>query len=364
MTEKIDNALNESRILVLVTQVLLGFQYQSIFQNGFEKLPRASQYVKLSGLGLMLIALALLLSPAAYHRIVEQGNISLKFHKFISQVSEQALLPFAIGLSFDFYIVADKLLGHTTGLLFGVVTLGIALFFWYGIEVLVANRDPKQKDKPCGMKSQPTPLKDKIKFVLMEARVVLPGTQALLGFQFAAVLTESFDKLARTAQHIHLASLDAVGLSTVCLMAPAAFHRIVEQGEDTERLHTFSSYMVLGAMAFLALGIAGDVFVVTQKVLHTTSVAWLWSSLLWLFSMVDGLALCSFAKPGKRVLLHDPYRLLDLNVQIHLSQKEASPMKLVSLSELETFDSGDGRPQCHRGDAAREPQQVQVRCQK
>src|SRR5205085_12197600 len=70
-----------------------------------------------------------------------------------------------------------------------------------------------------------------------------------------------------------------IALCSIFLMTPAAFHRIAEHGEDTERLHTFSSHMLLAAMVFLALGIAGDVLVVVQKV--TESSAWaLGSSLL------------------------------------------------------------------------------------
>src|SRR5579862_8641578 len=138
MIEKIDNALNESRILVLVVQVFLGFQYQAVFQTGFDQLPRGSQQMKLGALSLMLIALALLISPVAYHRIVERGNVSRQFHRFITQVTERALLPFAVGLSLEFSVVAGKVLGHSIGLLYGGAALVIALFFWYGIEALVS----------------------------------------------------------------------------------------------------------------------------------------------------------------------------------------------------------------------------------
>jgi hypothetical protein len=57
------------------------------------------------------------------------------------------------------------------------------------------------------------------------------------------------------------------------LMAPAAFHRLVEGGEDTERLHRFASVAVLAALVVLALGLAGDAYVVTARVLGSTEVA-------------------------------------------------------------------------------------------
>src|SRR5258708_17570885 len=67
-----------------------------------------------------------------------------------------------------------------------------------------------------------------------------------------------------------------MGLIASCivfLMAPAAFHRIVERGEDSERLHRFASAMVLTAMVPLALGIAGDAYVVVARVLGSKEIA-------------------------------------------------------------------------------------------
>ena len=90
--------------------------------------------------------------------------------------------------------------------------------------------------KPVG-----TPLKDKINDVLTEARVILPGSQAVLGFQFIVMLGPGFDKLPRASQWVHLASLSLMALSTILLMTPAAYHRIVEGGESTQRFLRFAS---------------------------------------------------------------------------------------------------------------------------
>ncbi len=57
-----------------------------------------------------------------------------------------------------------------------------------------------------------TDVQTKVEHVLTEARVVLPGVQALLGFQLAAVLTDAFEKLPRSSQLLHLASLGALAL--------------------------------------------------------------------------------------------------------------------------------------------------------
>src|ERR1043165_6904451 len=56
LKDKIKTTLDEGRMVILGAQVLLGFQFRSIFEKGFEKLPAHAQYVKLGGLGLMLLA--------------------------------------------------------------------------------------------------------------------------------------------------------------------------------------------------------------------------------------------------------------------------------------------------------------------
>ncbi|HEX8355143.1 MAG TPA: DUF6328 family protein, partial [Pyrinomonadaceae bacterium] len=118
-----------------------------------------------------------------------------------------------------------------------------------------------------------TKVTDKIKHVLTECRVVLPGSQALLGFQFVCVLTESFDRLPPLSKYIHLAALGLNALTIVLLITPAAYHRLVEQGEETEHFHRFASKMLVAALAPLALALASDVYVVVQKVTESQLVS-------------------------------------------------------------------------------------------
>lgn len=275
VSEKIENALNESRILALVAEVMVGFEYQAIFQPGFQHLAARTQLLRLAALGLTLFAFALFLSPAAFHQIVERGRLSDALNRFISRVTTVAQAPFAVALGLDIEMVGERILPPPFALLIGVLAGLTALFCWYGIEMIVRAREGGKREEPDGMKSEATDLKERIKFVLMEARVVLPGAQALLGFQFAAVLTDGFDKLPGWLKAVHLASLMAVALCTVLLMTPASFHRIVEQGQATGRMERFSRRMVLASMAFLAPGIAGDMLIVTTKVTHSVSGAYL-----------------------------------------------------------------------------------------
>src|SRR5262249_21947882 len=79
--------------------------------------------------------------------------------------------------------------------------------------------------------SSATPLDVKIEQMLTEARVILPGAQALFGFQLAIVFTRSFVGVPAVSMIVHAASLLLVILTVVLLMAPAAYHRLVYPGE-------------------------------------------------------------------------------------------------------------------------------------
>jgi hypothetical protein len=274
--DKVENALNEARMLVLGAQVLVGFQFRSVFEPGFDQLPLPSQLLKLFGLGLMLVAVALIISPAAYHRLVERGEDTHEIHRYTSKLMAFALLPFSLGLGLDFYVAVQKIVGWKTGVAAGLFGTLLAASFWYGLEfymrrerkgeIEAAKGESEMSEERGGKQDEKQKLTDKIKHVLTECRVVLPGSQALLGFQFISILTESFDKLPALSKYLHLASLGLNALAIVLLITPAAYHRLVEEGEETEHFHRFASKVLIAALVPLALSLAGDVYVVVQKV--------------------------------------------------------------------------------------------------
>jgi cytochrome bd-type quinol oxidase subunit 2 len=278
--DKVQNALDEVRMLILGSQVLFGFQFRSIFEKGFEALPEHARYLKFGALGLMTIAVGLLMAPGAYHQIVERGQDNRHIHRFTTRIAEVALLPFALGFGMDIFVAAEKLMRPALAVAAGLLMTLAALFFWYGIEALrrathtpEAREKPEMKERPPQAPNGGTKLKDKIKHVLTEARVVLPGAQTLLGFQFIVFLMESFDKLPDSSKYLHFAALCLVALSIVLLMTPAAYHRLVERGEETEHFHRFASRTVLSAMAPLALGLCIDFFIVARKVIESRALA-------------------------------------------------------------------------------------------
>lgn len=269
LREKINRVLDESRMLILGTQVLLGFSFRGTFESGFERLPKPSQDLKLASLFVLLLAIGLLMAPGSYHRIVRAGSDSEDVHDFATTMMDIALVPFLTALCLDLYVMTGRVLG-TAGGLWQAASIGaVGLFFWYGLGLFSRRRNHETRRGQKLPRAQRTELKDKIDQALTEARVVLPGVQALLGFQFITMFMEAFDKLSNELKYLHMASLFLMALTMILLMTAPAYHRIAERGEDTERLYRLASGLLLAAMVILPLGICGEVYIVFNKVTNS-----------------------------------------------------------------------------------------------
>jgi hypothetical protein len=162
------------------------------------------------------------------------------------------------------------------GIVVGFLVSLMALFCWYGLEMWDRSRLKERatmKDVGDSRRAGRTKIKDKIKHVLTETRVVLPGAQALLGFQLVTILMDGFDKLTPAAKYVHLVSLCLITVSIIILMTPAAYHRIIEKGEETENFHRFASRTLLAALVPLAAAVCGDFFVVIWTVTNSVELA-------------------------------------------------------------------------------------------
>lgn len=109
--------------------------------------------------------------------------------------------------------------------------------------------------------------------ILEECRMVLPGIQALFGFQLIAVFNQGFgEKLSKLEQLTHLVALVLTVIATVLVMTPAALHRQAEPRQVSERFVWVASNMVLAAMYPLAVAVALDVYVVASVVLESDAI--------------------------------------------------------------------------------------------
>src|SRR4051794_801397 len=260
LDRKVKIALDETRLLVLGAQVLLGFEFQTFFQDGFERLSVLSKSLAVLGLVLVTAATAILLLPSMEHRLVEGGQSTNRLVTATSFDAGLALAPLAVGLGLAAHIVISLHFGAAAGVASGIVLAGIALFGWFGLELLTGI-----ETKDTRMKESETPLATKIEQLLTEARVIIPGAQALFGFQFIAMLTSGFEKLPQGAKLVHALALCLIAVNVIVLMTPAALHRLSFNGEDTESFLRMGSALVIAGPVFLAGGIACEFYVVLLK---------------------------------------------------------------------------------------------------
>jgi len=128
-------------------------------------------------------------------------------------------------------------------------------------------------DRPGGPEKDES-LKDQASHLFDEARMVLPGIQALFGFQLIAVFSERFSTvLSRDEQLVHLGAVALVVVAIALVMTPAAYHRQVNDGTVTRAFIDLSSKLIAGALLPLMVAIALDVYIVARTVSLDTKIA-------------------------------------------------------------------------------------------
>jgi cation transport ATPase len=100
-----------------------------------------------------------------------------------------------------------------------------------------------------------------------EARMVLPGIQALFGFQLIAVFNQRFPQIPASQQLLHYCALLLVGAAIGLIMAPAAYHRIAEQHSVSRFFIQLASLMIAISMLPLLTAISFEIYILGHLVL-------------------------------------------------------------------------------------------------
>lgn len=266
--KKLKIALDETRVLMLGAQILFGFHLRAVFQNRFDELSLVLRVVYVFAFASMAIVIALLIVPSLHHRIIVRGQTSGRVLTAATRFASLALLPFAISLGADVGLVTAYQFGTAVGVELGFAATALALLLWYGVEWTL--RKPRDEDDT--MPEKHTPIDIRVEDLLTEARVLLPGAQALFGFQLVVLLTESFEKLPQTSKIIHTIALCSVAVSIILLMAPPAFHRITFGGRNSKDFLRIGSALVIASAVPLAAGIAADMYVAVSKAVAASDV--------------------------------------------------------------------------------------------
>jgi hypothetical protein len=119
------------------------------------------------------------------------------------------------------------------------------------------------KTKPSEHEGEKVPLSKAAQYLLEECRMVLPGIQALFGFQLVVVFNPGFSqKLTAGEQRLHLLAVALLAVAIALIMTPAAYHRQTGSQEVTSAFIRLASRLLLASMVPLALGICIDFYLV------------------------------------------------------------------------------------------------------
>jgi len=117
-------------------------------------------------------------------------------------------------------------------------------------------------------------MQDATRNVLEECRMVLPGIQALFGFQLIAVINQNFSRvLSEPEQQAHLVALAMSALAIALVMGPAAYHRQVHPHAVSKAHLRASSWMLTIGMLPLMLAILIDIYLMSRVITHSVGIS-------------------------------------------------------------------------------------------
>jgi len=102
--------------------VLFGFQLMAVFNARFEGLSQRLQDIHLAALVAAALTVALIMTPAAYHRKIHPHHVTEKLLSVTTCFVNAALVPLTLGLALDLYVVTWTITAST------LVALVVACF--------------------------------------------------------------------------------------------------------------------------------------------------------------------------------------------------------------------------------------------
>jgi Flp pilus assembly protein TadB len=108
--------------------------------------------------------------------------------------------------------------------------------------------------------------------LLNELRVALPGVQILFGFLLTVPFAQGFRRVTPAQRTLFYAALLATALSTICLIAPSATHRLrFHQRDRAYLIETANKYLIAG-LIFLAVAIVLALVMITDVLYNGAAV--------------------------------------------------------------------------------------------
>jgi Family of unknown function (DUF6328) len=115
--------------------------------------------------------------------------------------------------------------------------------------------------------------------LLQELRVALPGVQILFAFLLTVPFAQGFMRVTSFQRNLFFATLLCTAISTACLIAPTATHRLRFHKRDRRYVIESANRFLITGLVFLALAIVGAVVLITDY-LYDGGGRWVWPALI------------------------------------------------------------------------------------
>jgi len=130
--QQAQQTIEEARMVLPGIQALFGFQLIAVFNNRFQELTLHEQYLHFSALCLVALAVALIMAPAAYHRIVKRGTVSHFFVNLASRLIATAMIPLMFAIMLEVLLLGRLILGKGwASLAIASSTLAVFGYLWF-----------------------------------------------------------------------------------------------------------------------------------------------------------------------------------------------------------------------------------------
>jgi Family of unknown function (DUF6328) len=121
--------------------------------------------------------------------------------------------------------------------------------------------------------------------LLQELRVALPGVQILFAFLLTVPFAQGFERVTSFQRDLFFATLLCTAVSTACLIAPTATHRLRFHKRDRKYVIESANALLIAGLAFLALAIILAVTLITDY-LFDGALRWIWPAVVALVTVV------------------------------------------------------------------------------
>jgi uncharacterized protein YqhQ len=126
--------------------------------------------------------------------------------------------------------------------------------------------------------------------LLNELSIAIPGVQVLFAFLLIVPFNSGFGEMDDLGRAVYAGSLSCAALASALLIGPAAYHRHrfrrleEETASDKKEMIITQDHLAAGGILFLALAMAGSVFMVFDVLFGTVTATIVAGSLVFVYA--------------------------------------------------------------------------------